>query len=130
MTIPTLSEVKTAVTAKEIAPYEAKITEVLETPGTVTFAESAEIPTKTFSHTFQKSNLSEPGIAALIASITAAGYTEPKVENQLSPRAEGLGSNAAATPQERQVFVSFLLAPASPAPTTPTTPPAGGEDGE
>lgn len=117
MAILTLAEVKEQVVANEIAPYEEEIVKHLLTSDTVAYLENDEITNKVLSRTFLNRTLSEPGIEALEASLTAAGWTDVVVENQPSPAPVGIGrSNAQAG---HQVFVSFKPA-GSVTPPTPT----------
>lgn len=105
MAIPSLAEIKVAVSATEIAPFEAEITAYLETPATLAFLENATITDHTVIRTYKGKELTAPGIAALKASIEAASWTDVKVENQFGPAAEGIGISSG--PKEKIVFVSF-----------------------
>ncbi len=122
MAIPSIAEVKKSVIAKEIAPFEDKIVEHLETVSTVTYAESTEITVKPVLVVVRGAEISEAGILALMESIEAGGYTDVDVKNARAPKPDGLGSSANPTPAEKQVEISFKI-PASTTP--PVTPPSG-----
>lgn len=130
MAIPSIDEVKKSVIAKEIEPFETKIIEHLETVSTVSYAENTEIPVKPVLVVVRGSDISEPGILALMESIEAGGYTDVDVKNTRAPKPDGLGSSANPTPAEKQVEISFKI-PTAPTGgnTTPgtggTTPPSG-----
>lgn len=112
MAIPSLDDLKVAVSASEIAPYEAEITAYLETAATLAFLENTAITDRTVIRTFKGKELTAQGITALKAAITAGGWTAVKVENQFGPAAEGIGISTG--PAEKLVFVSFKAAPAGP----------------
>lgn len=119
MAIPSIEEVKVSVIAKEIAPFEEKIIDHLETVSTVAYAES-EVAVKPVLVVVRGSEISEAGILALMESIEAGGYTDVDVKNARAPKPEGLGSSANPTPAEKQVEISFKI------PATTVTPPVDG----
>lgn len=110
MSIPSQAEAKAASLAAEIAPIEAALTAYLEHPQQVAYLESA-VADKIIIRTFKDVELTEPGIEALKASITAAGWTTPVVENQYTPVEVGLGISRG--PQKKLLFVSFKPAAAA-----------------
>lgn len=105
MSIPSLADLKVAVSAAEIAPFEAEITKFLETPETLAYLENPAVLDKIIIRTFKGKELTAVGITALKASITAGGWTTVVVENQFGPAAEGIGISSG--PAEKIVFVSF-----------------------
>src|SRR5437868_6970080 len=115
MAIPSLADLKVAVSASEIAPFEADITAYLETASTLAYLENTAQTTPIVIRTFKGKELTAPGIVALKASITAGGWTNVVVENQYGPAAEGIGISTG--PAEKIVFVSFK--PAAGAPVVP-----------
>lgn len=117
MAIPTQAEAKTASIAAEIAPYEKHITEYLEDAFTVAYLENPEVLDKVIIRTFVGKELTVPAIAALKASITAAGWTSVVVENQYTPAAVGLGISQG--DKKPLVFVTFKAAASAPPVTTP-----------
>lgn len=119
MAIPSIEDVKKSVIAKEIAPFEDKIIEHLETVSTVAYAEST-VAVKPVLVVVRGSEISEAGIIALMESIEAGGYTDVDVKNSRAPKPDGLGSSANPTPAEKQVEISFKI------PAAPVTPPVGG----
>lgn len=125
MAIPTFEDVKAAVVAKEIEPFEAEIIKRLESEGTVAFSDNADIADKTLYVTFKGKVISEAGIEALETALDDAGYEAVSVVNQLEPKATGIGANAADAAQGTVVVVTFTL-PAAPTPTPPG--PANGGD--
>lgn len=116
MAIPTIEEVKTEVTAKEIAPFEQGIVEHLESVSTVDYSENTAITNKVVLVSFKGKEISEVGIEALEASIKAGGYTNVSVKNTTEPKRDGIGSNAAPTAPEKVVVVSFNIG-AAPTPS-------------
>ena len=111
MSIPSQAEAKAASLAAEIAPIEAALKAYLEHPQQVAYLEST-VANKIIIRTFKDVELSAPGIAALKASITAAGWTTPVVENQLTPAEVGLGINRGQ--HKKELFVSFKPGAATP----------------
>ena len=105
MAIPSLDALKVAVSASEIAPFEAEITAYLETAATLAYLENPAVTAPIVIRTFPGKELSAPGIVALKAAITAGGWTTVVVENQYGPAAEGIGISTG--PAEKIVFVSF-----------------------
>lgn len=118
MAIPSLAEAKASVSAAEIAPFEAEITKHLETAETIAYLENTAITDKIIIRLFPGKELTAPGIAALKASITAAGWTTVVVENQFGPAAEGIGISTG--PADKVLFVSF-----KPAAVVPPEPEGG-----
>lgn len=114
MAIPSLDDLKVAVSAAEIAPYEADITAYLETASTLAYLENTAVADPVVIRTFKGKELTAPGIAALIASITAGGWSDVTVENQFGPAAEGIGISTG--PAEKLVVVSFKPTPVVPEP--------------
>lgn len=111
MAIPTLAEVKAAVTAAEIAPFEAAIKAYLETAQMVAYLENGAA-THIVIRTFEDAELTTVGVAALKAAIEAAGWTAVVVENRFGPVREGIGISQG--PAKKQVFVSFKPGAATP----------------
>lgn len=111
MAIPTLAEVKAAVTGAEIAPFEAAIKAYLETAAMVAYLENGAA-SHIVIRVFEDKELTPVGIDALKASIEAAGWTTVVVENRFGPAREGLGISQG--PAKKQVFVSFAPAAVTP----------------
>lgn len=118
MAIPSLADLKVAVSAAEIAPFEADITAHLQTAATLAFLENTSVTDHTVIRTYKGKELTAPGIAALKASITAGGWSDVKVENQYGPAAEGIGISTG--PADKVLFVSF-----KPAAVVPPEPEGG-----
>lgn len=110
MAIQTLAEIKSSVTATEIAPFEKAINDFLATPETVAYLSSTEQKNKVIVRLFNDRELTVPGQDALRKAILDAGWIEVIVRNQPSPPREGLGSTNA--PSHLDVFVSFKPAAA------------------
>lgn len=111
MSIPSQAEAKAASLAAEIAPIEAALKAYLEHPQQVAYLESA-VTNKIVIRTFKDVELTGPAIDALKASITAAGWTTPVVENQYTPAEVGIGINRGS--HKKLLFVSFKPAVATP----------------
>lgn len=109
MAIPTLAEVKAAVTAAEIAPFEAAIKAYLETAAMVAYLENGA-STHIVIREFADAELTPAGITALKASITDAEWTSVVVENRFGPVRDGIGISQG--PAKKLVFVSFKPAAA------------------
>ena len=114
MAIPSLADLKVAVSASEIAPFEAEITDYLESAATLAYLENVAVTNHIVIRTFPGKELTTPGIVALKAAITAGGWTSVVVENQYGPAAQGLGISTG--PAEKIVFVSFKPTPVVPGP--------------
>lgn len=114
MAIPSLAEAKAKVTSEEIAVYESDITKHLESAVTIEFLEDEQQLNRTVIRVFPGKTISAPALAALKASIEAAGWTDVKVENGTEPPRQGIGSSGA--PSRPQVTVSFKPAASGPAP--------------
>lgn len=104
MTIPSQAEAKAAAIAAEILPFEESLKQYLELPATVAYLDG-EFEDKLILRTYVDKELTAEGVEALIAAITAAGWTDPVVENQYTPAAVGLGISRG--PQKKELFVSF-----------------------
>lgn len=104
MTIPSQAEAKAASIAAEIAPFEEALKKYLELPSTVAYLDGT-FAVKTIIQTYLGSKLTDEGVEALEAAITAAGWTAVVVENQLTPAEVGIGINNGHS--KPLLFVSF-----------------------
>ncbi len=114
MAIPSLADLRAAVNAAEIAPFEKAITDFLETPETLAYLKNDTQVDPIVIRMFPNKELTAPGIEALKASIEAGGWSDAVVENQFGPAREGIGISTG--PAQKVVFVSFKPTAAGPGP--------------